>query len=96
MYFYFVLTFLFVYPVGIILDKIFGEEEGNLLSKSRMKKLFQKYEQQNVLKASERKILSAALELKSKKVCSALTPLSSAFMLDINQNLDDNLKRTIY
>jgi metal transporter CNNM len=40
MYFYFALTFIFVYPAGIILDKIFGEDEGFLLSKSRMKKLF--------------------------------------------------------
>ena len=96
MYFYFCITFLFVYPVGVVLDRIFGEEEGNLLSKSRMKKLFEKYEKQNVLKPSERKILQAALELKSKTVLTVMTPLSQTFMLDINQNLDENLKRTIY
>jgi len=84
MYFYFAVTFVFSYPVGVVLNRIFGEDEGNLLSKSRMKKLFEKYEQQNVLQASERKILSAALELKNKTVGSAMTPLSNAFMLDIN------------
>ncbi len=96
MYFYFALTFVIVYPIGVILERIFGEEEGNLLSKSRMKKLFEKYEQQNLLKPSERKMLSAALELKSKTVGSVMTPLKGTFMLDINMNLDENLKRMIY
>jgi metal transporter CNNM len=41
-------------------------------------------------------MLSAALELKEKKVSQAMTPLEKAFMLDINQNLDENLKRQIY
>jgi CBS domain containing-hemolysin-like protein len=40
MWFYFCVTFIFVWPVGVVLDRIFGEEEGNLLSKSMMKKLF--------------------------------------------------------
>lgn len=84
LYFYFAVTFIFSYPLGVVINKILGEDEGNLLSKSRMKKLFEKYEQQNVLQASERKILSAALELKNKTVGSAMTPLSNAFMLDIN------------
>jgi CBS domain containing-hemolysin-like protein len=45
---------------------------------------------------SERKMLSAALELKTKAIGDVMTPLDKAFMLDINQQLDDQLKRTIY
>lgn len=46
-----------------------------------------------MIKPSERKILTAALELKTKTVGDVMTPLDRAFMLDINQNLDDALKR---
>ncbi len=41
-------------------------------------------------------MLSAALEMKTKTVGDVMTPLSKLFMLDINQNLDDALKKTIY
>lgn len=68
MWFYFIILSPFAYPVGVVLDKIFGEEEGNLMSKSHMKKLFEHYERQNILKASERKILIAALDLKNRTV----------------------------
>ena len=49
-----------------------------------------------MLRPSERKILSAALELKTKSVGDVMTPLSKTYMLDINQQLDENLKRKIY
>ena len=77
------------YPLAAILDKVLGEEVGTLLSKSRMKKLFEHYEKAKLLKPSERKILSAALELKERTVGQIMTPLSKTFMLDINQNLDE-------
>ena len=44
MWFYFIILSPFAYPVGVVLDRIFGEEEGNLMSKSHMKKLFEHYE----------------------------------------------------
>jgi CBS domain containing-hemolysin-like protein len=96
MYFFFFVCFIICYPIAAILDKIFGEDEGNFLSKSRMKKMFEHYEKQNLLRPSERKILSAALELKTKSVGGVMTPLSKTYMLDINQQLDENLKRKIY
>ena len=37
-----------------------------------------------IFNPSERKILQAALDLKSKTVENVMTPLSKAFMLDIN------------
>jgi metal transporter CNNM len=61
MWFYFIVLSPFAYPVGIVLDRIFGEEEGSLMTKSNMKKLFENFEKQNILKASERKILISAL-----------------------------------
>ena len=84
------------FPIAAILDKILGDEAGTFLSKSQMKKLFQHYEGQKLLKPSERRMLSAALELKEKKVGNIMTPLAKTFMIDINQNLNEDLKQTIY
>jgi CBS domain containing-hemolysin-like protein len=61
-----------------------------------MKKLFRKYEKDKMINPSERKMLSAALELKTKTIGDVMTPMNKLFMLDINQNLDEALKRTIY
>jgi CBS domain containing-hemolysin-like protein len=41
-------------------------------------------------------MLSAALELKTKIIGEVMTPITKIFMLDINQTLDEALKRTIY
>jgi hypothetical protein len=54
-YFFTASTFLFAYPVAAILDKVLGEEKGHVLSKSRMKKLFEMYEKENLLKPTESK-----------------------------------------
>jgi metal transporter CNNM len=45
------------YPISAILDKVLGEEVGNVLSKSQMKRMFEMLEGENVIKSSERKII---------------------------------------
>jgi CBS domain containing-hemolysin-like protein len=54
-----------------------------------MKKLFEQFEKEKTLNSAERKMLSAVLELKTKTVGEVMTPLEKAFMLDINQSLDE-------
>ncbi len=49
-----------------------------------------------MLNPGERKMLSAALDLKTKTVGDVMTPISTIFMLNINTNLNEALKRTIY
>ena len=44
LYFTYYATFVFSYPIAAILDKFLGEEAGHVLTKSRMKKLFETYE----------------------------------------------------
>ena len=61
-----------------------------------MKKLFEQYEREKMLNPGERKMLSAALELKTKTIGDVMTPITKIFMLDINTTLDEALKRTIY
>jgi metal transporter CNNM len=61
-----------------------------------MKRMFEQYEKQKLLKPSERKMLSAALEIKTKKVGDVMTPISKVFMIDINTNLDRQVLKKIY
>ncbi|CDW77164.1 ancient conserved domain protein 2 [Stylonychia lemnae] len=95
-HFFYYATFLFCYPIGAILDKILGEEAGNVLSKNQMKRMFEQYEKSQLLKPQERKILSAVLELKSKVIGRVMTPIDKAFMIDINANLNQHLLKQIY
>ena len=62
-YFFMFVTFPISFPISAILDKVLGEEVGNVLSKSQMKRMFEMLEKDNIIKTSERKIISAALEL---------------------------------
>jgi len=68
MWFYFIVTSPVSFLIGGILQKVLGDGGGNLLKKSEMKKLFEHQESQKILKASERKILIAALELKNRTI----------------------------
>lgn len=43
-YIVFYATFIITYPIGAILDKILGEEAGQVLTKHQMKRLFEQYE----------------------------------------------------
>lgn len=79
------------YPLSLILQKILGSEKPNVYSKSRMKKLFEMYERENLLQPSERKILTAALELHEKKAKNVMTPLDQTFMLDIDSVITKDL-----
>jgi CBS domain containing-hemolysin-like protein len=63
---------------------VLGEDGGTFMNKSQMKKLFEQYEKDKMLNPAERKILSAALELKTKSIGDVMTPISKIFMLDIN------------
>jgi len=57
------LSAVITFPFSAILDKMFGEEIGNVYTKSKMKRLFEQYEKDKLLNPSERRILVAALEM---------------------------------
>lgn len=61
-----------------------------------MKHLFEMYEKEKLLDPSERKILSAALDLHDKTAESVMTSLDNTFMLDLDLVLDKELLRAIY
>mmetsp|Transcript_62834 Transcript_62834/g.86901 ORF Transcript_62834/g.86901 Transcript_62834/m.86901 type:complete len:121 (+) Transcript_62834:339-701(+) len=68
------ITGIIAFPISAILDKVLGDEVGNLLSTNKMKRMFEMYEKEGRVKSSERKILSAALDLQHKTVADAMTP----------------------
>ena len=62
------MTYIIAKPISVILDFALGEELGYILSKSKMKRLFEIYEKDKVLGAQEMRILSATLEMVEKNV----------------------------
>jgi len=82
------LTFPCSFPLAAILDKVLGEEVGNILSKSQMKRMFEMLEAENVIKSGERKIIQAALDLQEKSAEEVMTPIDEVYMLDINTKLN--------
>jgi len=56
-YFFMALTFPVSFPISAILDKVLGEEVGNILTKNQMKRMFEMLEVENVIKTQERKII---------------------------------------
>lgn len=44
LYFFYYALFVASFPIAAILDKVLGEEDGTYLSKARMKRLFEQYE----------------------------------------------------
>ena len=95
-YIFMFLTFPISFPISAILDKVLGEEVGNILSKNQMKRMFEMLEIENVIKSSERKIIQAALDLQEKTASQVMTPIEDVYMLDINTHLDHKMLREIY
>ena len=89
-------TFPISFPLSAILDKLLGEDVGNVYNKARMKKMFELYERENLLDPAERRILTAALDLQDKTAAHAMRKLEEVFMLDIDSVLDKQLLRDIY
>ena len=58
--------------------------------------MFEMLEKDNIIKSSERKIISAALELQEKTAGEVMTKINDVYMLEINTQLDQNMLREIY
>ena len=89
-------TFPISFPISAILDKVLGEEVGNILSRNQMKRMFDMLEIENVIQGSEKKIIQAALELQEKTAKEVMTKIDDVYMLDINTHLDHKTLREIY
>lgn len=79
-----IVTFIFSYPIAAILDKTLGEEGGEVMNKTKMKKFFEVQKEMGMIDDDEGKILRAALELQTKDIESVMVPIEHAYMLEIN------------
>ena len=52
-----VVTFVFAFPIAAILDKVLGEEVGNIMTKTKMKKFFESQLKSKMIEDQEGKIL---------------------------------------
>ena len=96
MYVFIALFFVIAFPVSLLLTKVLGEEEVDLYSKTKMKKLFELYEKEKLLNPSEKRILIAALEISDKRAGDVMKPLDKVYMLEIDTILTKDVLRTIY
>ncbi|KAH8272169.1 hypothetical protein KR018_005674, partial [Drosophila ironensis] len=76
------------YPVSRILDKLLGEEIGNVYNRERLKELVRVTNDVNDLDKNEVNIISGALELRKKTVADVMTHINDAFMLSLDAVLD--------
>lgn len=82
------ITFPLSFPISLILDKILGEEIGNVYDRAKLSELVKVTKEFNDLKNDEVNIISGALDLSKKCVTEVMTKIEDVFMLDINSVLD--------
>ena len=95
-YLFMFLTAPVSFPLSAMIDKMLGEEVGNVYTKKQMKNMFTMLEEEHIIKRSERVIIQAALELQEKSTKDVMTSIEEVFMLDINTKLDHSVLRDIY
>lgn len=83
-----VLTFPLSYPMGRILDKLLGDEIGQVYNKEKLQELIRMTADFKVLQNEEANIITGALQLSTKRVEDIMTRMEDVYMLDINTVLD--------
>ena len=91
------ITLVVAYPIAAILDKVLGEEEiGSVMTRNKMKKVFDIQQQESVVEELEGKILRATLDLSGKPIESIMTKIDEAYMLDLQTVINREVSQDIY
>ncbi|KAK3095751.1 hypothetical protein FSP39_018578 [Pinctada imbricata] len=83
-----ILTFPLSFPISLLLDKILGEEIGNVYNREKLRELVTVTKDFNDLKNEEVNIIAGALDLSNKCVTEVMTKIEDVYMLDNNAILD--------
>ncbi|CAL1537272.1 unnamed protein product [Lymnaea stagnalis] len=86
--FFMILTFPASFPISLILDKILGEEMGQVYNKEKLQELIRMTADRRVLHDNEANIISGALQLTNKSVEDIMTRVEDVYMLESNRILD--------
>ncbi|RWS17424.1 metal transporter CNNM4-like protein [Dinothrombium tinctorium] len=87
-YLFMILTFPLSYPISKLLDRILGDEIGNVYDRERLMEYIKVTKTYNKLEEDEVNIISGALALKTKTVGEVMTRLEDVFMLPETAVLD--------
>ncbi|OON15021.1 hypothetical protein X801_09185 [Opisthorchis viverrini] len=90
------ITFPVAFPISFLLDKILGEEMGQVYSREKLGVLIREQALAGTVATDEMNIITGALALTTKTVADVMTPLSDAFMLSYSATLDFNTMNDIY
>ena len=82
------LTFPLSFPISLLLDKILGEEIGNVYDRNKLRELVTVTKDLTDLQNEEVNIIAGALDLSKKSVTEVMTKIEDVYMLDINTILD--------
>ena len=86
--FFMLVTFPLSFPISLLLDKILGEEIGQVYDKEKLQELIRMTADHKVLQNDEANIIAGALQLANKCVEDVMTKMDDVYMLDINTILD--------
>lgn len=86
--FFMIVTFPLSFPISLLLDKVLGEEIGQVYNKEKLQELIRMTADSKVIQNEEANIIAGALQLSNKKVDDVMTKIEDVYMLDINTVLD--------
>lgn len=82
------ITFPLSFPISLLLDKLLGEEIGNVYDRERLMEYIRVTKDYNRLEADEMNIISGALKFKNIRVSAVMTPIDDVFMLPYSTTLN--------
>jgi metal transporter CNNM len=91
-----VLLFIVAKPIALVLDKVLGDEIGEVHNKKELLEVVKFHQQTNVLDESQARVIEGALRFDDKTVRDVMTPLDKVFMLEADDLLDYDTIANIY
>jgi len=90
-------VFLVAYPTSKILDLCLGKEIATVYTRDKIREVMRRAKDDKNIEENQFKLISGALDFKSKQVHSIMVPIKDVFSLDINTILDfDTFKTILY
>lgn len=87
-YFFMIVTFPLSFPISLLLDKVLGEEIGQVYNREKLQELIRVTKDLSALDDDEVNIISGALTLSKKTVHDIMTCIDDVFVLDYNDTLN--------
>lgn len=90
-------VFIIAYPMSKILNVVLGEEIRTVYTRDKIREVMRRAKDGKEMEENQFKLISGALDFKSKQVSSIMVPIKDVFSLDINTILDfDTFKTILY